>query len=65
MHSRLFVIYGKELKQEDLRQAFTPHGNLEDVYLTKGGGVAYVKFSKASEAATAIEELNGKVLWLC
>jgi len=65
MHSRLFVIYGKELKQEDLRQAFTPHGNLEDVYLTKGGGVAYVKFSKASEAATAIEELNGKLVSGC
>lgn len=65
MHSRLFVIYGKELKQEDLRQAFTPHGNLEDVYLTKGGGVAYVKFSKASEAATAIEELNGKLVTGC
>ena len=61
MHSRLFVIYGKELGQEDLRKAFAPFGNLEDVYLTKNGGVAYIKFSKASEAAQAIEGLNGKV----
>jgi len=65
MHSRLFVIHGKELKQEDLRLAFTPHGNLDDVYMTKGGGVSYVKFSKASEAATAIEELNGKLVSGC
>jgi len=65
MHSRLFVIYGKELGQEDLRKAFAPFGNLEDVYLTKNGGVAYIKFSKASEAAQAIEGLNGKLVGNC
>ena len=61
MHSRLFVIHGKEVGQDDLRQAFAPYGKLEDVYMTKNGGVAYIKYSKASEAAQAIEGVNGKV----
>lgn len=65
MHSRLFVIYGKDLGQDDLRKAFQPYGNLEDVYLTSKGGVAYIKFSKASEAAAAIEGLNGKLIGGC
>ena len=64
--SRLFIIGNKENTEDDLRDAFSKFGDVEDVWVVKdkktgdNKGIAYVKFSKTSEAAQAQEEMNGK-----
>lgn len=53
---------------EALRAVFEKYGDLEDVwvvrdkYTKESRGVAYIKFSKMSEATLAVEELDGKAL---
>ena len=59
-HSRLFIIGGRSLTEEDFYTAFGQFGTVERVDMKKGKGITYVKFSKTSEAADALEELNGK-----
>ena len=63
-HSRLFIIGGKSLIERDFYKAFGEFGTVESVQIKKKdrGSVnfTYVKFSKTSEAADALEELNGK-----
>jgi len=68
-HSRLFVVHGAQCEEDDLRKAFKEFGSIEDIRMVKKRGdkesltgIAFVKYSKASEAALAIEELNGKTL---
>lgn len=62
--SRLFVVCPRDMTQEDLRKHFEPFGNLEYCkVMTERGtniskGFSYVKFSKASSAALAMESLN-------
>ncbi|XP_055689591.1 RNA-binding protein 45 [Lutzomyia longipalpis] len=66
--SRLFVVCGKDHTEEEFTKLFQPYGNVEEVWMVKdrntgeSKGVVYVKFSKTSEAALALEALNGKVL---
>lgn len=72
VHSRLFVVHGKDTNESDLRDAFNSYGEVEDVNMLKkkcpdtrelvSTGVSFVKFKKASQAAKAIEELHGKSL---
>ena len=59
-HSRLFIIGGKSLMEEDFHAAFGQFGTVERVDMKRGKGITYVKFAKTSEAADALEELNGK-----
>jgi len=59
-HSRLFVIGGKTLSEQDFKEAFEPFGNVEYVSVKRDKGISYVKFSKTSEAAECMEEMNGK-----
>ncbi|XP_017875367.1 RNA-binding protein 45 [Ceratina calcarata] len=67
-NSRLFVICHKSLEEDDLRKAFEKFGKIEDIWVVKdritgeNKGVTYIKFSKTSEAAFALEEMNGKML---
>ncbi|GJQ87072.1 hypothetical protein Trydic_g6831 [Trypoxylus dichotomus] len=67
-NSRLFVIGSKQLTEEDFREAFSKYGDIEEIWLVKDRatgerkGFTYVKFSKTSEAARALEALNGKVI---
>ncbi|XP_008556450.1 RNA-binding protein 45 [Microplitis demolitor] len=67
-NSRLFVICHKSLEEDDLRKAFDKFGKIEDIWVVKdrntgeNKGVTYIKFSKTSEAAFALEEMNGKML---
>ncbi|XP_043461425.1 RNA-binding protein 45 [Leptopilina heterotoma] len=67
-NSRLFVICHKSLEEDDLRKAFEKFGKIEDIWVVKdrntgeNKGVTYIKFSKTSEAACALEEMNGKML---
>jgi len=66
-NSRLFVVCGKELKEAEFRDAFETHGNIEKIEIRRdkkgdSKGIAYIKFSKTSEAAEALEQLDGKCI---
>ena len=51
-----------------MRAAFQHFGSIEDIWVVKdkqtkeNRGVCYVKFAKASSAARACEEMDGKVI---
>lgn len=66
--SRLFVICSKVNTEEEFEEEFSKFGNLEEVFMVKDRvtgekkGVCYIKYSKTSEAAAALETMNGKVL---
>ncbi|XP_031632617.1 RNA-binding protein 45 isoform X2 [Contarinia nasturtii] len=66
--SRLFIICNKQNTEEDFREAFQKFGKIEEIYTIKdrstgdNKGVVYIKFNKTSEAAKALEEMNGKTL---
>lgn len=65
--SRLFIVCNKNNTADELSEAFSKFGYVEDVKLIKDNegsskGVAYVKFSKTSDAARACESLNGEVI---
>jgi len=59
-HSRLFIIGGKTLSEEDFKDAFNHFGDIERIDVKRQKGISYVKFSKTSEAAEALEAMNGK-----
>lgn len=65
-NSRLFIVCGKQITEEQFRESFGLYGKIEEVWVLKDRvtgepkGVTYVKFSKTSEAALAMEEMNGK-----
>ena len=66
-NSRLFVICAKDLTEDDFKDAFEEHGTIEkiEIHRDKNGnskGLAYIKFSKTSEAAQALEQLNGRCI---
>lgn len=66
--SRVFVVCCKHHTGDDLRECFEKFGIVEDVWVVKdkhtkeNRGVAYVKFSKMSEATLAVQEMDGKPL---
>lgn len=66
--SRVFVVCSRSHTEEELREAFEEHGVVDDVFLVKdkvtkeNKGIAYIKFSKASEAAVAMEKLHGATI---
>jgi len=59
-NSRLFIIGGKTLAEEDFRDSFNHFGDIERIDVKRQKGISYVKFSKTSEAAEALEAMNGK-----
>lgn len=65
-YNRIFIIGISDCIAEDIREAFDKFGEVTDVYIPRGKlsrenkSIAYVTFSKASEAALAIEQMNGK-----
>ena len=67
-NSRLFIVCGKQITEEQFREAFGVYGNIEEVWVLKDRvtgepkGVTYIKFSKTSEAALAMEEMNAKCI---
>lgn len=66
--SRLFIICSKSNTEDDVRSSFEKFGTIEEINILKdrvtaeNKGIAYVKFTKTSEAAIALEEMNGKYL---
>ncbi|XP_064614457.1 RNA-binding protein 45-like [Liolophura sinensis] len=67
-NSRLFVIAGRGIKEDEYRECFSKYGQVEDIWIVKDRrtneekGITYVKFSRASEAALAMEEVNGRTI---
>ena len=70
-NSRLFIVCGKQIDEDQFKEAFGVYGKIEEVWLLKDRhtkvpkGIAYIKFSKTSEAATAMEEMNGRCIAGC
>lgn len=66
--SRIFIVCSKRHTSEDMKIAFEHFGGIEDVWVVKdkltkeNRGVCYIKFTKASSAARACEEMDGKVI---
>lgn len=66
--SRLFIIGPKVLTEEDYRKHFEKYGTIEELWMVKDRGsgeykgITYIKFAKTSEAAAALEEMNGASL---
>lgn len=64
--SRVFVVCSKRHNSDDMRTAFESYGSVEDIWMVKdkttkeNRGVCYIKFEKASSAALACEEMDGK-----
>lgn len=65
-YNRVFILGGKGCSDEEIREIFGKFGDIKDVHIIKdkktseNKGIIYVTYSKASEAALAIEEMNGK-----
>lgn len=66
--SRVFIVCGRTTTAEEVRESFSAYGTVEDVWMVKdkvtkeNKGICFVKFSKASSAALAIEYLDGKII---
>ena len=66
--SRVFVVCSRGHKEEDIQAAFQQFGLIEDVWMVKdrmtkeNKGICYVKYDKASSAALAIENMDGKLV---
>ncbi|CAG9783262.1 unnamed protein product [Diatraea saccharalis] len=67
-YSRLFIVSDKKTTEEEIRDAFLKFGTIEDIRMPRdhntgmSKGVAFIKFSKTSEAAFALEEMHLKTL---
>ncbi|GLV41453.1 uncharacterized protein CBL_06683 [Carabus blaptoides fortunei] len=67
-NSRLFIVCSKQLTEDDFRSSFSRFGEIEEIWVVKDRstgdrkGVTYIKYSKTSEAAAALEAMNGKTL---
>jgi len=67
-YSKLFIMAGKSVTEDDLRESFSIFGNIESAIVKidrntgKSKGLCYVKYYLASAAAEALEEMNGAKL---
>lgn len=67
-YSRIFVVCSKQAEEQELKEVFQKYGDIEDIYMPRDRatkelkGVAYIKFTKTSAAASAIQERHMKPL---
>lgn len=67
-YSRCFILCSKDTTEQELDRHFQRYGRIQDIWIVKdhqtkiGKGIAYIKYSKASEAARAVEEMSGRYL---
>lgn len=67
-NSRLFIVSSRTVTEEQIRESFSPFGDIQGIWLVKdkatkeSRGVAYVKFAKSSHACLAMETMNGRLL---
>lgn len=65
--SGLYIIGPKSFTEDDYHKHFDEFGTIEKIYRgrDKNGepaGITYIKFSKHSEAANALEKMDGALL---
>lgn len=64
--SRLFIICSRHHTENDFRDCFSKFGTIEDIWFVKDRmsgekkGILYLQFARTSEAAKALESMNGK-----
>ncbi|XP_049843828.1 RNA-binding protein 45 isoform X1 [Schistocerca gregaria] len=67
-NSRLFIVCSRNITEEEFQDAFQKFGTIEEIWTVRDKttkqpkGVTYIKFSKTSEAALALEEMNGRCI---
>jgi len=67
-NSRLFVVCGRDMTEQQLLDLFGPYGKIEycrvirDKKSQESKGLCYIKYSKASSAADALENIDGTQL---
>ncbi|KAI0989040.1 hypothetical protein GJ496_009095 [Pomphorhynchus laevis] len=67
-YSRLFILVPKSTTEKKLTECFSLYGHIEDIWLLRekstgsSRGICYIKYSKASSAALAMEKMNGQYL---
>uniref|UniRef100_A0A3B1JN00 RNA binding motif protein 45 n=1 Tax=Astyanax mexicanus TaxID=7994 RepID=A0A3B1JN00_ASTMX len=67
-NSRLFLVTSKSITEDIIREHFSTFGDIQDIWVVKdkhtkeSKGVSFVKFSKSSQACTAMEEMHGRCL---
>lgn len=67
-NSRLFLVTSKSITEDTIRESFASFGEIQDIWVVKdkqtkeSKGVAFIKFSKSSQACTAMEEMHGRCL---
>ena len=70
-NSRLFIVCGKNITEDQFKESFGHFGTIEEVWVLKDRntqepkGITYIKYSKTSEAALAMEEMNGRCIGSC
>lgn len=68
LFSRVFVLYPREANEAEIRHTFQKFGYIQNMLVVKeqsipaDSGMIHIKYSKASEALRAIEEMDGKYL---
>ncbi|CAH0405748.1 unnamed protein product [Chilo suppressalis] len=68
MYSRLFIVCDKKTEENEIRDAFLSFGTIEDIRIPRDHntgqpkGIIFIKFSKTSEAAFALEKMNMQAL---
>ena len=66
--NRICISYPRDATEYELKNAFKKFGKLQDVHIIQDRytradkGIAYLQYMKASEAAKAYEEMNGRCL---
>ncbi|XP_021505174.1 RNA-binding protein 45 [Meriones unguiculatus] len=67
-NSRIFLVISKHTSESVLRERFSPFGDIQDIWVVRdkhtreSKGVAFVKFSRSSQACRAMEEMHGQCL---
>ncbi|GAB1600983.1 RNA-binding protein 45-like [Argonauta hians] len=67
-NSRLFIISGKGITEEEYDKCFSKFGSIQDIWIIRDRqtndekGIVYIKFNKTSAAFLAMEEMNGRCM---
>ncbi|OCT63651.1 RNA-binding protein 45 isoform X1 [Xenopus laevis] len=67
-NSRVFLVVSKYATEDLIRERFSDFGEIQDIWVVKdkqtkeSKGIAFVKYSKSSQACRAMEEMHGRCL---
>eukprot|EP00013_Stygamoeba_regulata_P023448 CAMPEP_0177661322 /NCGR_PEP_ID=MMETSP0447-20121125/18607_1 /TAXON_ID=0 /ORGANISM="Stygamoeba regulata, Strain BSH-02190019" /LENGTH=495 /DNA_ID=CAMNT_0019166637 /DNA_START=37 /DNA_END=1524 /DNA_ORIENTATION=+ len=70
-YSRIFIVCGKGVTEQQITEAFSPFGTIQHTKLLRDRatnefrGMVYIKYELASSAAIAVENMHGKSVGGC